>query len=95
MISDIVNGIFEIIGGLFILNHCRVLYKDKQVKGVSVLSTVVFTLWGFCNLYFYPSLNQMISFVGGVIMVIANTLYVGMLIHYSRDKFRQPTNIQT
>jgi hypothetical protein len=32
---DFINGLFEIVGGLFVLNHARVLYKDKLVAGVT------------------------------------------------------------
>ena len=39
MTPDLINGLFEAIGGLLVLNHCRVLFVDKMVKGVSVFST--------------------------------------------------------
>jgi len=42
MILDLLNGLFGALGGLMILNHCRVLLKDKEVKGVSIFSTCFF-----------------------------------------------------
>lgn len=83
-LADLINGCFELAGGLFVLNHVRVLLKDKSVKGVSILSTIVFTLWGVWNLYYYPSLNQMISFYGGLLIVFANSLYISLMLYYRK-----------
>ena len=83
-VVDTINGLFEVLGGVFILNHCRVLYNDKQVTGVSIISTLFFTLWGIWNLYFYPSLDQWVSFAGGIVITVANLLWVGMMVYYSK-----------
>lgn len=85
MIPDLINGLFEAAGGFFVLNHCRVLSKDKKVKGVSILSTVFFTSWGVWNLYYYPHLGQWLSFVGGLFIVLANSLWIGLMLKY-KDK---------
>lgn len=82
MTPDLINGLFEALAGLFILNHCRVLFAHKQARGVSMLSVGFFTWWGFWNLYYYPALNQPFSFCGAVVIVAANALYLGMLISY-------------
>ncbi|HLP97510.1 MAG TPA: hypothetical protein VK149_03595 [Sideroxyarcus sp.] len=79
---DLINGLFEIGGGVFVLNHCRVLYADKQVRGVSLVSVAFFSLWGCWNLYYYPSLNQPLSFYGGLFVTAANALYLGMACRY-------------
>jgi hypothetical protein len=84
MLPDLINSAFEAIGGLFILNHCRVLYRDKQVKGVSKLSTAVFFVWGIWNLFYYPHLDQWASFAGGLVIVSGNCLWLGMMLHYAR-----------
>ena len=82
MINDVVNGSFELLGGFMILNHCRAVWRDKAVAGVSILSTVFFTMWGFWNLYYYPSLDQWWSFVGGLMIVGANILWIALLLKY-------------
>jgi hypothetical protein len=82
MSADLINGLFEFCGGLLILNHCRVLLRDKAVAGVSVFSTAVFTSWGFWNLYFYPSLGQWWSFAGGLAIVCANALWLALMFKY-------------
>lgn len=82
MTPDLINAAFEALAGLFILNHCRVLIRDKMVRGVSVISAGFFTAWGFWNLYFYPAVGQFWSFVGGIFVVLANAIYVAMLVYY-------------
>lgn len=84
MLIDYINGGFEALSGFFVLNHCRVLMRDKAVAGVSITSVCFFTLWGIWNLYYYPSLGQMLSFYGGLFIVSANAIYIYLLIKYSR-----------
>lgn len=82
--ADIVNGIFESVSGLLLWNNVRILIKQKQVRGVSVLTTAIFALWGYWNLYYYPSLNQTMSFIGGLVVVSANTAWVVLAIYYTK-----------
>lgn len=82
--KDAVNGTFELAAGFFVLNHCRVLYADKKVRGVSLTSSGFFLIWCMWNMYYYPALNQPLSFYGGVFVVAANGFYLGMLFHFRR-----------
>lgn len=84
--QDQVNGLFECFGGVFIINHIATLYKDKMVRGVSIISTVFFAIWGFWNLYFYPHLGQWASFYGGLVITITNTIWIGMMIYYTNKE---------
>lgn len=83
-IPDIINGAFELVGGLFVFNHCRVLFKDKLVAGVSKLSTAVFFSWGVWNIYYYPHLDQWASFLGGLVIVAGNCVWLAMMLYYTR-----------
>jgi len=83
-LPDLINGIFEFSAGFFVLNHCRVVIKEKAVKGVSIISIVFFTSWGYWNLYYYPHLEQWLSFLGGLFIVVANSIWVVLLIKYKR-----------
>ena len=82
---DFINGAFEFLGGCFILLSVIRVLKDKQVKGVSWLHVSFFTVWGVWNLYFYPHLGQWWSFAGGLFIVLVNTLWVALLVYYSRS----------
>lgn len=84
--QDVVTGLFNLSAGLLLFRNCRLLFKAKEVKGVSILTTAVFSVWGFWNLYYYPHLEQAISFIGCILVVIANSLWVGMAIYYTRRK---------
>lgn len=87
--ADAMNGSFELLAGLFVLNHCRVLSVDKKVRGVSMFSVLFFTLWGIWNMYYYPTLNQPLSFYGGICVAGANAFYLGMALHYRRRESRR------
>lgn len=80
--NDLINAGFEALAALFILNHCRVLYQHKEVKGVSVLSTAFFFAWGGWNVLYYPSLNQIWSYYAGLAVVGANLLWLGLMLRY-------------
>lgn len=82
MQPDFINACFQLAAAAFTLNHCRVLYKEKKVAGVSILSVSFFVCWGVFNLYYYPSLNQPLSFIAGVVILLANLIWVGCLIYY-------------
>lgn len=82
--ADVCNGLFEALGGLLVLNHCRAVLRDRAVAGVSIVSVVMFTAWGFWNLYYYPALGQWFSFAGALVIVAANALWVALLIRFAR-----------
>lgn len=84
--SDLINGLFEVLSGLFVLNNCRVLLKDKKVHGVSVSATVFFTMWGLWNLFYYPSLGQTLSFYAGFVVTGANVFWVALALRYRGEK---------
>ncbi|KRB73470.1 hypothetical protein [Noviherbaspirillum sp. Root189] len=86
MTADTINGLFEAFASLMILNHARVLYRDKLVRGISIVSVMFFFAWGVWNLYYYPTLGQMFSFWCGIAVVIANATWTGMLLFYSYRK---------
>ena len=87
---DFINGIFESCGSLFILRSILLLHKQKQVRGVSVIHAAFFMSWGWWNLYYYPHLNQWLSFFGGCLIVLTNSYWVGQIMFYLRREYREP-----
>ena len=85
-VPDLINGIFEGAAGFMLWFNAVKIYKDKQLKGVHVFPTAVFALWGYWNLFYYPHLNQWISFFAGINVVLPNTIWVALAIHYSRKR---------
>ncbi|HVK56246.1 MAG TPA: hypothetical protein VM532_14615 [Burkholderiales bacterium] len=83
MSDDFINGVFQAIAALMVLNNVRILYRDREVRGVSIMSTAFFFLYGVWNLRYYPVLGQWWSFAGGVLVMLANCLCVCMMIYYT------------
>lgn len=82
MKPDYINGLFEFCGGFFILMSILKLAKDKMVRGIHWVHCAFFAAWGFWNLYYYPHLGQMASFIGGIMVVTANTYWLGQIWYY-------------
>lgn len=83
-IADIINGCFEGFAGSFVCINCFRVYKDKKVRGASKIAVAFFTAWGFWNLYYYPSLEQWWSFVGGLGIVVANAVWLALMWKYRK-----------
>lgn len=91
MSPDAVNGLFELVGAVFILLNIARLRKDRRLNGVHWLSTTYFTSWGLWNLFYYPHLGQWYSFLGGCVLVATNTAWLIMLAWYSlNDQLDEP-----
>lgn len=82
MTSDHLNAMFELTGGCMLAMNCWTLYKDKQVKGVSLLAPLFFTTWGLFNMYFYPSNGHYWSFFAGLPIAFFNCLWLIMAVQY-------------
>lgn len=85
-----INGFFEMVGGVFLLLNIIALYKHKELKGVHWGPTVFFTTWGIWNLYYYPSLNQWYSFAGGIVIATINSIWLLMICYY---KYKEKINV--
>ena len=83
---DLVNSLFEWGGALFMILNIRRLHHDKVVRGVDWRVTAFFTVWGFWNLYYYPALDQWLSFAATLGIVTGNTIYMGLMIYYIRKE---------
>lgn len=80
---DLANGFFEGVGSVLTWLNVRRLYIDKTVKGVQWEVTVFWTAWGIFNLFFYgPVLGLWFSWWMGISIVIANAVWVGMVLYY-------------
>jgi len=74
--NDLINGAFEVCGGFLCWFNVRILLIDRVVKGVFWPVQAFFAVWGWWNLYYYPSLGQWYSFAGGIFLVAGNTVWV-------------------
>ena len=88
MTPDLINSGFEFSGGLMVCLHVRSLLGDKRVLGVNVWGSAAMTLWGIWNLWYYPHLGQWASFFGGLLIVAANAVWLGLALWYSSPDLR-------
>ncbi|MFI5397629.1 MAG: hypothetical protein ACHQ9S_18990 [Candidatus Binatia bacterium] len=82
---DLINGLFELVGGFALWANVKRIRADKQCRRVNWQVTLFFTSWGFWNLFYYPSLNQWASFTGGLNIVAANFVWLGYAVKYRRN----------
>lgn len=88
-VPDLINGLFEFGGSIVLWLNVLQTYRDKGYRGVTVWSTFLFSAWGYWNLYYYPSLNQWLSFVGGCLIVAANTSWLVLMLYYGHTELRK------
>ncbi len=82
---DLINSLFEGLAGVMLWNNVRVLAKHKEIRGISVLTVILFSLWGYWNLFYYPHLDQWLSFVAGILVVTANSAWIVLALKYRRN----------
>lgn len=85
---DAINGSFELAGAVFCALNVRAIWRDKIVRGVYWPAVAFFALWGWWNLLYYPLLGQIYSFLAGVLLTLANSLWVILLIYFTRKENR-------
>lgn len=91
--ADAVNGSFEALGALLILLNVRRLRLDRRVAGVSFAPTAYFTIWGLWNLYYYPALDQWLSFAGGCAITMANAAW--LVLAWRQGALRPPFGVRS
>lgn len=79
MTPDLINGLFELVGGVLLALNVRRLWIDREIAGISPWPVAFFTSWGVWNLFFYPALGCWWSFAGGLLLVAANTAWLALL----------------
>lgn len=80
---DLINGIFNFLGGFLCWVNVYSLYRDKQIKGIHWLPTVTFGFWGIWNLIFYSHLMLWYSFFGDLNLTLANVVWLWLLVQYN------------
>lgn len=84
MSPDQFNGCLEFACSFFLWANVLAAFRDKDIKGVSPYSTAFFLSWSFWNLWWYPYLHQLYSFLGAILVVVPQSVWLGQLIYYRR-----------
>lgn len=83
---DLVNALFQCLGGWIILLNVKCILHDKMVRGVDWRTLAFFTTWSAWNLYYYMHLSQWWSLAAGLLMLGSNALYLGLMIYYTKHE---------
>jgi hypothetical protein len=84
-LPDLVNGLFELLGGFALWQNVKRIRADRQIRGVNWQVTLFFTSWGYWNCFYYPWLYQPLSFFGGLNIVAANSWWLYYAIKYRKN----------
>jgi len=84
--NDLINALFECGGAILTWINVRRLIHDKEVKGVYWPVWAFFSAWGLWNLYYYPSVGHIMSFLAGIILVSGNITWVFLARWYTSRK---------
>lgn len=90
-LPDTINAGFELAGALFAALNLVHLYRDRVIKGVAWEATLLFTLWGVWNLWYYRHLDQPISAIAALTLVLVNATWLLMALwfHIQRRRLRR------
>jgi hypothetical protein len=80
--ADAVNGSFELFGAFALWQNVRAIRRDRRIAGVDWKATAFFQGWGLWNLFYYPSLDQWFSLIGGVAICAVNTTWLYYVWRY-------------
>jgi len=88
MNNDLINSIFECIGGLLMWLNVIKLIKDKGVRGLYLSISLFFTLWSIWSVYYYPDLRQPFSGTGAIILASGNIVWISLAFWYKIIKYK-------
>lgn len=91
--SDIVNGVFELLGAICVWANVGSYAKDRAVKGVFWPATAFYSVWGLWNIVYYPALGQWFSFWGGVAIVSGNLFWIAWVL-WDKYNSKEPARRQ-
>lgn len=83
--GDVVNACFEGGGAILAWINVRRILRDRKVMGVSPWVTAFWSAWGIWNIPYYFSLGQDLSALAAGNLALANSVWVLLCVHYSRN----------
>lgn len=82
MIHDLINGFFELAGGIVVALNVRDIWKRGMVAGHTPFTITFFWSWGLWNVIYYPAIGQWWSTIGAWGLMIANLCLVFSVIKF-------------
>lgn len=84
MTPDRINAAFELAAAVILWLNVHRLWKDRELRGVSVLPTCLYFVWCLWNLYYYAHLGQWASWYAGFGVGLANLAWVVLALWFRR-----------
>jgi len=79
---DIINSLFQIGVIIFSANNCLAVFMHRSSAGVSPVSAIFFNVFGLWNSFFFASLDQTMSFLVSISMLMINAVYLYLVFRY-------------
>ncbi len=84
-VYDQINSVFIFVAGVFYALNLITLIKDKDVKGISKLSIIFFSVWNLWTLFFFFQTSEFWWTIAAyVIVAILNVIYLFFMFKYLR-----------
>tara|TARA_Y100000401_G_scaffold14002_1_gene9525 strand:+ start:140 stop:406 length:267 start_codon:yes stop_codon:yes gene_type:complete len=84
---DKINSAFIFVASIFYFLNLITLIKDKDVKGISKLSILFFSIWNIWTLFFFIQVSEFWWTIAAYVMVtLLNLVYIILMFKYSRNK---------
>jgi hypothetical protein len=85
MTPDTINSLFELGGGVVVWINVRKLILDRKVRGVFWPFAGFFAAFSLWSLFFYISLGQWLSFMGGLIIAAGNITWFTLALKWRNN----------
>jgi|TARA_Y100000004_G_scaffold116974_1_gene131545 uncharacterized membrane protein YfcA len=84
-VYDQINSVFIFVASVFYALNLITLIKDKDVKGISKLSIIFFSVWNLWTLFFFVQTSEFWWTIAAyVIVAILNVIYLFFMFKYLR-----------
>ena len=85
---DMIHALFGLVCAFFTLLNVHRLYKDKKVRGVSMLFMVYLCSFNVWNIFYLFYLGQTLAWISGVLVLAANIIWFSQMIYYIRKEHK-------
>ena len=84
-VYDQINSVFIFVASVFYALNLITLIKDKDVKGISKLSIIFFSVWNLWTLFFFVQTSEFWWTIAAyVIVAVLNVIYLFFMFKYLR-----------
>lgn len=79
---DAINSLVLVGGAVLSVLNVKQVIVDRSVKGLHLLPTLYFIVWGYWNIAFFYNMHSTLSMIGAIILSTVNTVWLGYMLYY-------------